>query len=182
MRRFLYVVMLMVICVNAMAQNTNKISREEGLLHEGEYAILGDMMVQLEPAARTLCIQSPYACVGVVRSELGLDLIASINSSRSKKSLVDLSRYRLDGDLGESFGCYVLANGQEILPYLKKVKSVALNKRCQEEVAKFKHEHKGKFDSLAPRLICAEPQEIETRITNLTDEITHGVKCSDGDS
>jgi hypothetical protein len=73
-----------------------------------DQAILSSLVVSHSPEGQKLCKQNKLACVGPAREEVALALIGARHTKSSRKALLQILAYRLDGAVGEDFNCYVL--------------------------------------------------------------------------
>ena len=101
--------------------------REERLIAHARYCLLNEIVLSVGAAEAR---QTTVCRAG----ELGLAFIGERSSRKSNAELAALRRYVLDGSLGESYSCYVLAKGRQVIPLLKALDYVEQRRLCEMEV------------------------------------------------
>ena len=125
-----------------------------------------------------MCTDNAYACLGVNQGELGLALLGSKNQS---KVLTNLLRFRLDGSLGEDFQCYVLNTGKKIIPFVKNIDPVKLQRTCVAEVNQMARDNPGKIDVDISNKVCADETTINQQKSELLRSLEKGRRCNTED-
>lgn len=95
-----------------------------------EHSILASLVVHKSSESKSLCSQTPYACVGADGAELGLALIGGSRSAAAPRHLVELSRFRMDGALSEDYRCYLAAHGNSTVQAASKLDAKKLAGQC----------------------------------------------------
>src|SRR5215469_13999718 len=78
-----------------------KAERED--INQGQRAVLASLAIATSSSGARLCVQTPVACVGPDRLELGMSLLAARNTNASLRALANLVRFKLDGAYSEDY-------------------------------------------------------------------------------
>lgn len=142
-----------------------------------EHSILASLVVHKSSESKSLCSQTPYACVGADGAELGLALIGGSRSPAAPRNLVELSRFRMDGALSEDYKCYVTAQGNSMVQAASRLDARKLAGQCLSELAAFKRRAGGaKFD-VAPENICSSVADIQSSLRDVVRLAKAGSDC-----
>jgi len=112
---------------------------ERGDIDQGQRAILASLAIATSSSGARLCIQTPVACLGPDRLELGMSLIAARNSNTSLRALARLVRFKLDGAYSEDYDDLLLAKGKAIEPFLTSLSPEVLHAQCVKELDEMVH-------------------------------------------
>lgn len=132
-----------------------------------EYSIVAALALHKSSESKSLCYQSPYACVGADGAELGLALIGGSKSPLASRRLIELSRFRMDGALSEDYKCYVAMQGDSIIKVVPKLDAKRLAGQCRSEFSAFKRRAGGVSLDVVPENICSSVAEIESSLREL---------------
>lgn len=142
-----------------------------------EHSILASLVVHKSSESKSLCSQTPYACVGADGAELGLALIGGSRSAAAPRHLVGLSRFRMDGALSEDYKCYLAAQGNSVVQAASKLDAKKLAGQCMSEFAAFKRRAgPAKFD-VAPENICSSVADIQGSLREVVLLANAGGDC-----
>ncbi len=142
-----------------------------------EHSILASLVVHKSSESKSLCSQTPYACVGADGAELGLALIGGSRSAAAPRHLVELSRFRMDGALSEDYKCYLAAHGNSTVQAASKLDAKKLAGQCMSELAAFKRRAgTAKFD-VAPENICSSVADIQRSLREAVRLANAGGEC-----
>ncbi|BCX42978.1 Imm57 family immunity protein [Stenotrophomonas sp. LC732] len=142
-----------------------------------EHSILASLVVHKSSESKSLCSQTPYACVGADGAELGLALIGGSRSAAAPRHLVELSRFRMDGALSEDYKCYLAAHGNSVAQAAPKLDAKKLAGQCMSEFAAFKRRAgAAKFD-VAPENICNSVADIQRSLREAVRLANAGGEC-----
>ncbi|WP_206149860.1 Imm57 family immunity protein [Stenotrophomonas pavanii] len=142
-----------------------------------EHSILASLVVHKSSESKSLCSQTPYACVGADGAELGLALIGGSRSAAAPRHLVELSRFRMDGALSEDYKCYLAAHGNSVAQAAPKLDAKKLAGQCMSEFAALKRRAgAAKFD-VAPENICNSVGDIQRSLREAVRLANAGGEC-----
>jgi hypothetical protein len=161
-----------------LAASAEYSSREQRELRMADQAILASLAVSSTPAGRKLCRENELACIGPSKAELGLSLIGRHTTKEGRLALVRLLGYQLDGAVAESYSCFVLNTGPVIKKELLATKPKSLRARCHEELGRLMRSRIASFRDFDESQVCADPDTIATKVKELVDGISKGVKCT----
>jgi len=181
--RNLIVVLCTIISVALTRTNASpqQDSRERRELAMADQAILATIAQSASTNGRRICIDSPVACLGPDKAELGLALIGARSTKDANLALVGLLGYQLDGAVAEDYVCYVLRAGDSTKPDLLRASPEVLAARCKKELQWMIADRTASLGQLDEDSVCAAPIKISKKLKELTNAISIGEKCSAGD-
>jgi len=176
MKKALYLLFFSAISSIAFAGVSSRETREVSM---AEKSILYSIIRSRTQGIQDICTSNPDVCFATDQTELALALLGARNSQPSLEAMAKLIRFRLDGAGAESFQCYVLLHGLQILKIWKSASPHNLSSFCFKEVDDAKRSFEA--STIRANHVCNTPKDIEIRQKNLMEAIRLGRKCDPSD-
>ena len=151
-----------------------KAERED--IGQAQRAILASLAIATSSSGARLCVQTPVACVGPDRLELGISLIAARNTNASLQALVNLVRFKLDGAYSEDYDDLLLAKGKTIEPFLESLSAQLLHEQCVKEFAEVVHKSGSALGDTSDSRVCRSEDAIKADVKSTQEAIREGRK------
>lgn len=146
-----------------------------------DQAIVSSLVLSHSAEARKLCRENRLACSGPAKEEIAIALIGARRTKTSRRALVQLLAYNMDGALGEDFNCYILNSGRTIKEDLISIEPVQLVNSCREKVDRIVAGLKQTSATFESTGVCASQEQIQSKEKQFSGAIDRGEKCSDED-
>ena len=169
-------VFLSAVCIVSPAQCTD-LDLEGRQLRAADATFMWALVNYATPNIRERCKEERFTCLEGVAGELAMALIASRDTPQSRTALVRLMRFKLDAGYGEDFGCFALTKGKGIRSLLRGAKPANLREECEADIRKVLKDHGEIYEGLNADAVCAKPESIHARVTELVDAIDQKVPC-----
>lgn len=151
-----------------------KAERED--IGQAQRAILASLAIATSSSGARLCVQTPVACVGPDRLELGVSLIAARNTNASLQALVNLVRFKLDGAYSEDYDNLLLAKGKAIESLLTSLSPQVLHEQCVKEFAELVHKSSSTLGDTSDTRVCRSEDAIKVDIKSTLEAVREGRK------
>lgn len=176
-RKLFVKVAVMCFCgVQATYGQTAARKGEQEDIGQAQRAILASLAIATSSSGARLCAQTPVACVGPDRLEVGLSLIAARNTNASLQALVSLVRFKLDGAYSEDYNDLLLAKGKTIEPFLTSLSPQALHEQCVKEFAELVHKSGSALGDTGDSRVCRAEDAIKADVKSTLEAIRAGRK------
>lgn len=133
-------------------------------IQEANKAVLLKLAVVTSPKGQSLCSENPLACIGPDRAELALSLIAARNTDASNVALASLVRFRLDGELAETYSCRLLDKGKPFVKQLVALSADSLRAECHREFEKLANPLDSDLGGVREEYVCRSVADIKREI------------------
>ncbi len=151
-----------------------KAERED--IDQGQRAVLASLTIATSSSGARLCAQTPIACIGPDRLELGMSLIAARNTNTSLQALASLVRFKLDGAYSEGYDDLLLAKGKAIEPFLTSLSPQVLHEQCVKEFAELVHKSGSTLGDTSDTRVCRSEDAIKADVKSTLEAIREGRK------
>src|SRR5262249_34907395 len=165
---------LLAFCSPCFAQTESRETRE---LKMADQALISSLVVSHSTAGQSLCREDKLACVGPDKQELALALIGARNTKASREALARLLIYKLDGAVGEDYGCYILQSAGPMKRALASIDAQALSNSCRLRVGQLSARLRDVLLHFDTESVCSAPDEITNKAKQFQDSIQRGKKC-----
>lgn len=169
--------LMAMLCCSVMSAHGDELGDQLALdIRVAEQSILASLASHRSSGSKYLCAQNLYACTGADDAELGLALIGGSRSPIAARSLIELSRFKMDAGLSEAFDCYVGYRGGAVVRLINSVDVKKLSQQCYEELATFKVRARARYD-VRPEDVCRTPSEIASGLRELSEVAASDESC-----
>ena len=114
-------------------------------------------------------------------AELVLRLLRNSYSVAADKEIVGLGRFRLDGEVAETYYCLVLSRGNRLVEPLRTLSATAERLQCEQDVASYVEEFRVAQAAFSLDNVCASAAKIASRTKNLLQGIASKRRCDPQD-
>lgn len=150
-------------------------SREKRLIDHARYCLVNDIV--LGALADGISVQNGQ--ITCRAGELGLAFIGEKTSKIAESEFTRLRRYVLDGALGESYTCYVLAKGNRVISSIKQLDFRTERKACEKEIAQRLGEFGVAEKTLKVDAVCARQDDVNTWMRDIANAVRAHRKCNE---
>lgn len=145
-------------------------------IDQGQRAVLASLTIATSSSGARLCVQTPVACIGPDRLEMGMSLIAARNTKTSLQALASLVRFKLDGSYSEDYDDLLLAKGKAIESFLTSLSPQELHEQCVKEFAELVQKKGSTLGDTGDTRVCRSEDAIKADIKSTLEAIREGRK------